>query len=313
MGFGVLDSDESNQSSFNVNSIASFAPPSSALSMMPNDNNSDDSNINESDLAEAFSESGSNIEYSSHNTMSDVNLSSSEAFSLPTIPGSESKHTDFHADMQNAQFQVYQDSTPAALIPCTRTSFRGILNSVQTMSNNGQSTSTSTSSATTFTHTSETFANPPGGRAIRGNSMKKFQKEKSDTDSPMKHKGRSPLAAIGNATPVQVLDANDLKKSFSAEDSFFMYQKRDPRFYTGEDNFAKLSDEVLLSIFKWLPKKTLSRCSLVNHRFHRVTQDESLWARLDLGGKTIQPFALGRILLRGVMILRLAQCKVRVL
>lgn len=298
MGFGVLDSDESNQSSLVGNAIASLAAPSSALSMIPNDN-SDDSNVNESDLAEPFSESESNIENSNHNTMSDVHLSSSEAISMQRVQGSDSKPCNFPPDMQTLQFQQYQDSTPATLIPCTRTNFRGIINTVVNQTNTGQSTSTG-----------EIFANPPEGRAIRGNSMKKFQKENSDTESPIKHKGRSPLAAIGNATPVQMLDANDLKKSPSVEESFFMYQRRDPRLYTGEDNFAKLSDEILLSIFKWLPKKTLSRCSLVNHRFHRVTQDESLWARLDLAGKTIQPLALGKILLRGTIILRLAQSKV---
>lgn len=67
---------------------------------------------------------------------------------------------------------------------------------------------------------------------------------------------------------------------------------------------------MILSVFKWLPKKALIRCSLVCHRFNRVSQDESLWSRLDLAGKVIQPYALGRIVLRGVIILRVAQCKV---
>lgn len=77
------------------------------------------------------------------------------------------------------------------------------------------------------------------------------------------------------------------------------------------DNFSRLSDEMILSVFKWLPKKALIRCSLVSHRFDRLSQDESLWTRLDLAGKVLQPHALGRILMRGVVILRLAQCKVR--
>lgn len=67
---------------------------------------------------------------------------------------------------------------------------------------------------------------------------------------------------------------------------------------------------MILSIFQWLPKKTLMRCSLVNHRFNRVSQDESLWTRLDLAGKVLQPYALGRVVHRGLVILRLAQCKV---
>lgn len=300
MGFGVLDSDESNQSSLVSNAIASFAPPSSALSMILPDT-SDDSNIDDSDLAEPFSETESNIENSSQITMSDVHLSSNEANSLPTIYGSESKESNFPTEMKNEPFQVYQDYTPAALIPFSRTSFRGIIDAVGNQSLVGQSTS----------FAGDTFINPPEGRAIRGNTMKKFQqKENTECDSPMKHKGRSPLAVIGNATLIQTPDSDEIKKSLNNEDCFFMYQKRDPRLYTGEDNFAKLSDEILLSIFKWLPKKTLIRCSLVNHRFNRVTQDESLWLRLDLAGKTIQPFALGRVLMRGTIILRLAQTKV---
>lgn len=67
---------------------------------------------------------------------------------------------------------------------------------------------------------------------------------------------------------------------------------------------------MILSIFQWLPKKTLLRCCLVNHRFSRVSQDESLWVRLDLASKVLQPYALGRVLRRGVVILRLAQSKV---
>lgn len=300
MGFGVLDSDDSNQSSMVSNAIASFAPPSSALSMIPPDN-SDDSNVDESDLAEPFSETESNMEHSSQNTMSELHLSSNDANSLPTLHASGTKDSDLPTKIRNEPFQVYQDYTPATLIPCTRTSFRGIMDTVGHQSNAGQSTSA---------FAGDTFLNPMEGRPIRGASLKKVHRDDSDCDSPMKHKGRSPLAAIGNATPVQASDSDELKKSGNAEESFFLYQKRDLRRYTGEDNFAKLSDEILLSIFKWLPKKTLSRLCLVNHRFNRVTQDESLWTRLDLAGKTIQQFALGRILMRGTIILRLAQSKV---
>lgn len=299
MGFGVLDSDESNQSSLVSSAIASFAPPSSALSMIPPDT-SDDSIIDESDLAEPFSETESNMENSNPHTMSDVHISSNDANSLPTLNGSESKNEN---SMKSESLQLNQNFTPATLIPCTRTNFRGILQQHGVSSeSSGQSTS--------FASNQQTIIHPPEGRAILGNSMKKIQKENTVCDSPMKHKGRSPLATIGNATPIKSPESEDVKKAINNDESFFMYHRRDPRLYTGEDNFAKLSDEVLLLIFKWLPKKTLSRCSLVNQRFHRVVQDESLWTRLDLAGKTIQPYALGRILMRGTIILRLAQSKV---
>lgn len=269
--------------------MASFVAPSSALSHMHQES-SDNSNIDESDLAEAFSESESNLEHSNQNTTSDVHLSSNEANSMHTFQDSASKTSSMLAEMK-------ADFTPANLIPCSRTSFRGIMTSVD-----GQSTSMHPE-----------YQVPPEGRAIRGNTMKNVphKVETPETESPMRHKGRSPLASIGNATPITHTPHSDgsAKKS-NMNESFFMYQKRDPRLYTGEDNFTRLSDEILLSIFKWLPKKTLNRCSLVNHRFHRVIQDESLWTRLDLAAKTIQPFALGRILMRGTIILRLSQSKV---
>lgn len=289
MGFDVLDSGDSNLS----NTMASFAAPSSALSHIHHDS-SDISNVDDSDLAEAFSESESNLEHSN---------------SLPTLQASESKDSSMLAEMKVSQFHVYQDFTPATLIPVSRSSFRGI---VTTADVQRQSTIVECQSTSMDEH--QLFTNPPEGRAIRGNSMKNMShKETPEMESPMKHKGRSPLASIGNATPIVQTphtDAFTKMKWKKTEDSFFMYQKRDPRLYTGEDNFTRLSDEILLSIFKWLPKKTLNRCSLVNHRFNRVIQDESLWTRLDLANKNIQPFALGRILTRGTIILRLAQSKV---
>lgn len=67
---------------------------------------------------------------------------------------------------------------------------------------------------------------------------------------------------------------------------------------------------MVLSVFKWLPKKTLLRCSMVNRRFHNLAQDESLWSRIDLSYKTLRPAVLGFILPRGVVICRMAQTTV---
>lgn len=60
-------------------------------------------------------------------------------------------------------------------------------------------------------------------------------------------------------------------------------------------------------MLKWLPKKTLLRCALINRRFSRLVNDESLWTRLDLGNKILNDGVLAVILSRGVVILRLAQ------
>ena len=46
-------------------------------------------------------------------------------------------------------------------------------------------------------------------------------------------------------------------------------------------------------------------CFLFNHRF-----DETLWRRLDLANKTLKPGVVGRVLDRGVAVLRLAKSEV---
>lgn len=73
------------------------------------------------------------------------------------------------------------------------------------------------------------------------------------------------------------------------------------------DPFNQLSDEMVLQVLKWLPKKTLLRCALINRRFSRLVNDESLWTRLDLGSKILNDGVLAVILARGAVILRLAQ------
>lgn len=76
------------------------------------------------------------------------------------------------------------------------------------------------------------------------------------------------------------------------------------------DLFSLLSDEVLLHILKWLPKKTLLSCGQVNRRFNRVSKDETLWYRLDLSNRTLQFDGLVEVLSRGVIVLRLAQTSI---
>ncbi|XP_060526311.1 S-phase kinase-associated protein 2 [Cylas formicarius] len=74
--------------------------------------------------------------------------------------------------------------------------------------------------------------------------------------------------------------------------------------------FDILSDEVILHILKWLPKSYLSDIALVCRRFYRLTQDESLWTRMDLGNKHFRPGDLGKILSRQVVVLRMAKSKI---
>ncbi|CAH2064713.1 unnamed protein product, partial [Iphiclides podalirius] len=78
----------------------------------------------------------------------------------------------------------------------------------------------------------------------------------------------------------------------------------------GSDTFSVLSDEMILSVFRWLPKRTLAHCMLVCKRWYQVACDETLWQRLDLGNKVLSRDALGRILARKPVIVRLASTEI---
>lgn len=67
---------------------------------------------------------------------------------------------------------------------------------------------------------------------------------------------------------------------------------------------------MVLHILHFLPKRVLSTAALVCKRWHRLTQDESLWSRMDLSYHQLQQGALGHIISRQVMILRLTQAKI---
>ncbi|XP_053674139.1 S-phase kinase-associated protein 2 [Anopheles nili] len=137
---------------------------------------------------------------------------------------------------------------------------------------------------------------------------------------PPSNKSRLPFANVSNNVnhssqrSLNVDVPEELhRNSYSVcnDDSFFMFRKtyRKP-FFVGTDPFAMLSDEVLLQIFKWLPKKTLLTCGEVNHRFNRVTKDETLWYRLDLSNRRIKVSGLSEVLSRNAVVLRMAQTSV---
>lgn len=312
MGLGILDSDESNQSSGIENALAE---PKSTISLIASENSSEPISSNVLIGSQVFSENDSNTENQNENILNEISCTPGSDTILNEVLLSDStgnENSFVSSNSKSAQFHIHKDLTPANLIPFTRTNFSGIVSSAT-----GSSFEATSYASALRTSNSVEQKQQPEGRAIRNTSLKKFNTQ--ELDSGKKYKGRSPLATVScNSNQKQIshnqalFDVETAKKMqhIGCDESFFMYQKHDPRIYTGEDNFASLSDEMILSVFKWLPKKTLSRCSLVNHRFNRVAQDESLWTRLDLAGKTIQPWSLGRIILRGVIILRLAQCKV---
>lgn len=96
----------------------------------------------------------------------------------------------------------------------------------------------------------------------------------------------------------------------SVSDEFFMHSRKSllcSRRQSEEDVFSKMADEIVLLVFRWLPKVTLAKCALVCKRWYRLCQDESLWKRLDLGLRTVPPGVVGQIMSRGCSVLRLAR------
>ncbi|XP_030370598.1 S-phase kinase-associated protein 2 [Scaptodrosophila lebanonensis] len=96
-------------------------------------------------------------------------------------------------------------------------------------------------------------------------------------------------------------------------DNFFIYRTTamSAHLNSGVNYFDKLSDEIVLNIFKWLPKKTLLRLATVCRRFYCLARDETLWTRMDLGLRTLCPHALEQVVRRGVVVLRLAQADIQ--
>ncbi|XP_017142944.1 S-phase kinase-associated protein 2 [Drosophila miranda] len=117
---------------------------------------------------------------------------------------------------------------------------------------------------------------------------------------------RQPKKATPTPTP-------HLINSQQGKESFFVYRtpSMSAHISSGINYFDKLSDEILLDIFKWLPKKALLRMATVSRRFNRCSRDETLWTRLDLGFRTLRPAALEQIVRRGVSVLRLAQAYIQ--
>lgn len=149
-----------------------------------------------------------------------------------------------------------------------------------------------------------THFEPQEGRPILNTSMIRFTNQ-------IQAKGRSPLTAVGNQNSVQYTAHKKNQPTISTDESFYYYQRKVPHIGTGIDHFSRLSYEMVLSVFQWLPKKALLRCGLVSKRFNEAASDESLWGRLDLAGRNLNVGALGRILRRGVVVVRLSQTKVR--
>jgi len=80
--------------------------------------------------------------------------------------------------------------------------------------------------------------------------------------------------------------------------------------YRGINIFDKLSDEMILEVFHYLPRHLMCVCALVCRRWARLVCDHSLWRRLNLENKCIKPGVLRIVLERGVEVLRANKCEV---
>ncbi|GIY72031.1 s-phase kinase-associated protein 2 [Caerostris extrusa] len=101
------------------------------------------------------------------------------------------------------------------------------------------------------------------------------------------------------------------EKAKIRRDEFVLYRRQSRTEGDQIDYFAKISDEVVLSIFSWLPKSSLAKCSSVCKRWRDLSYDCTLWKRYDFGRKLIKPYILGKILSRGVSVLRLAMADIK--
>ncbi|XP_058066992.1 S-phase kinase-associated protein 2 [Anopheles bellator] len=137
---------------------------------------------------------------------------------------------------------------------------------------------------------------------------------------PPATKARAPLSTVSNNVSVhsQQPPVADSLQTYSVfrnvetslyEDKFFLYRKKPDKMWDN-DPFACISDEMLLQIFKWLPKKTLLRCAEVCRRFNRVSKDDALWVRIDLSGCTLRCDSLVTILNHRLNIVRMAQTEI---
>ncbi|CAF1094428.1 unnamed protein product, partial [Didymodactylos carnosus] len=78
----------------------------------------------------------------------------------------------------------------------------------------------------------------------------------------------------------------------------------------GHNYLNNLSDELLLSILRYLPKRDLASFAQVCRRFRSLAYDSSLWFRVDMSRKQILSLYLHTLLLRGVIVLKMYQTTV---
>ncbi|CAF1633310.1 unnamed protein product [Adineta ricciae] len=74
-----------------------------------------------------------------------------------------------------------------------------------------------------------------------------------------------------------------------------------------KDYINSLSDELILSIFKYLPRASLAAMSQTCRRLRSLTHDPILWCRVDMSRKHVEGCYLRDVLLRGTVVLKMYQ------
>ncbi|XP_015926248.1 S-phase kinase-associated protein 2 [Parasteatoda tepidariorum] len=97
----------------------------------------------------------------------------------------------------------------------------------------------------------------------------------------------------------------------NVRDDAVLFRRHQSPQPTGIDYFSVLSDEIILHIFKLLPKPVLVKCSSVCKRWQELSYDETLWKRHDFGRKVVRSGTLEILLKRRVLVLRLAMAEIR--
>lgn len=85
-------------------------------------------------------------------------------------------------------------------------------------------------------------------------------------------------------------DESVLISDRSGIDQFYLYRRKKKPSISGEDIFNKLSDEMILSILKWLPKKCLVWITTCNHVFTNNTDNPKISSSHEKNGISIKIF-----------------------
>ena len=129
------------------------------------------------------------------------------------------------------------------------------------------------------------------------------KRRKKDNEEPsrvLQEQNQIPKPAEDGAE-AKKQEQEEFRLGFRRPRSLARPRQRQP---SGPNHFRNVSDELMIKMFKYLPKTTLAKVALTCRRFKQLTADKELWQRLDLGHKTLPSGVLGQVLHRGVKTLR---------